>query len=378
MKKLLLIILSICICLSGCNKKDNQNQENEGLVQLENKYSELLNSVDYGSYTTNEQAQYITDAIYSKLDQELPEDEYYIEQVQSIYLSKEYLEEVAYNSKTNVFFGYSLQDLAEQYNGDPYVFTVDDNGETITRPFNAKENIYNQVIKNVAIGSGVILTEIVLVVATNKAGGFSKINIILTCSLVGGVLGATIGAAVSGIVAGIVKYSKTGDYDLALSDAMKYGSEGFKWGAIIGTVVGTAGGVYLATQIPSWQESESFIKTLYKCSAEQVSYLNGKEVLKGTIGSTRPDCIRTVDGVLEAIEVKNYDLINNLHNLCTTLTQEMTQRIANMPEGTIQRLVLDVRGRGYDKVFIHDLVIPYIKNKLATVCPELIIDVVGL
>src|SRR5699024_4370383 len=48
-------------------------------------------------------------------------EEIYIENVEAIYYSKEYLEEVAYNSQANIYFGYTLTELETQFEGEKYV-----------------------------------------------------------------------------------------------------------------------------------------------------------------------------------------------------------------------------------------------------------------
>lgn len=73
---------------------------------------------------------YIEDEVYSQLVSDLDSDEFFVEDVTAVYVSKEYLTELAYNSKENVFFGYSLSGLNEYFQGTRYVFTVDENGQT--------------------------------------------------------------------------------------------------------------------------------------------------------------------------------------------------------------------------------------------------------
>ncbi len=51
---------------------------------------------------------YMEDDIYYQLLQEIDTDQYYIQSVDAVYVSKEYLQERAYNSQSNVFFGYTL------------------------------------------------------------------------------------------------------------------------------------------------------------------------------------------------------------------------------------------------------------------------------
>ena len=54
---------------------------------------------------------YLEDSIYSELVTALNSEDYFVENVNAIYISKEYLEEVAYNSQENIYFGYTLSEL---------------------------------------------------------------------------------------------------------------------------------------------------------------------------------------------------------------------------------------------------------------------------
>ncbi len=71
-----------------------------------------------------------------------------------------------YNSKTNVFYGYSIADLEEEFQGTKYVFTLGENNETTLGENNEttvqkleeiQEDTFGEIIRNVAIGAGVIL-----------------------------------------------------------------------------------------------------------------------------------------------------------------------------------------------------------------------------
>ena len=107
--------------------------------------------------------------------------------------------------------------------------------------------------------------------------------------------------------------------------------------------------------------------------------MNGKEVPYGTKGATRPDVVRTVDNHLEAIEVKNYDLRNdkNVRGLLRELKRQVADRAANMPEGTTQRIVLDVRGRKYPKE-LTDTIIKYIQYVCSKDYPNIPVDLLTI
>lgn len=131
----------------------------------------------------------------------------------------------------------------------------------------------------------------------------------------------------------------------------------------------------VAKSVPTPRESELAVLQKY-AGQEQVTYLNGQEVAYGIKGAARPYIVRWVDGKLEAIEVKNYDLAkkNNLNELYNGLEREVSARVENLLEGSTQRLVLDVRDRGYDQSVI-DSAEQGIRSELADVYPNIPIDI---
>ena len=183
---------------------------------------------------------YIENSIYDNLITDLGSDEYYIQDVEAIYLSDEYLETVAYNSRENVYFGYKLTELDEQFAGQKYIFTVNDQHETVAIPIEHYDNeTLNKIIKNVAIGTGVILV-CVTVSAVTAGAGAPAVSMIFAVAAKTGTMAALSGATLAGVVSGAVTGYKTGDMDEALEAAALSASEGFKWGAISGAVSGGA------------------------------------------------------------------------------------------------------------------------------------------
>mgnify|MGYP003293516376 CR=1 FL=1 len=73
---------------------------------------------------------------------------------------------------------------------------------------------------------------------------------------------------------------------------------------------------------------------------------------------------------------KNYDLTSkeNRKNLTWVIKREVTARVKNMPEGSTQRIVLDVRGRNYDKKLL-DGVVKGIKNSCSDVYSDIPVDI---
>ena len=78
---------------------------------------------------------YTEDIIYQNLVTSLDSEEYFVENVSAIYISQEYIDDLAYNSQANIYFGYTLQELSEQFQGKKYVFTLGDDGTTIVTEF---------------------------------------------------------------------------------------------------------------------------------------------------------------------------------------------------------------------------------------------------
>ncbi len=180
---------------------------------------------------------YIEGSLYGELVDTLDNDDYFVENVQAIYISQEYLDELAFNSQANVFFGYTLTELDEQFQGTRYVFTLGDDQETVVQPFEAYDDTYDTVIRNVAIGTGVILICVTVSVVT-AGTGTAAVSMIFAVAAKSATVGALSGAALGGVSAGIVTGIQTGDMDAALKAAAVAGSEGFKWGAITGAITG--------------------------------------------------------------------------------------------------------------------------------------------
>lgn len=183
---------------------------------------------------------YTEDTIYESLVSALDSEEYFVENVSAIYISQEYIDELAYNSQANIYFGYTLQELSEQFQGRKYVFTLGDDGTTIVTEFEDYDDTYDRALKNVAIGTGVIL--VCVTVSVVSAGlGAPAVSMIFAASAKTGTIMALSGGAMGGISAGIVTGMQTGDMDSALKAAALAGSEGYKWGAISGAVSGGIG-----------------------------------------------------------------------------------------------------------------------------------------
>jgi hypothetical protein len=180
---------------------------------------------------------YVQDNVYTELVKELDHDEYFVENINAIYISKEYLEEVAFNSQSNVFFGYTLDELNEQFEGIQYAFGLGDDGTTVVYEIEDYNDTYEMIIKDVAIGTGVILI-CVTVSAVSGGAGAPAISMIFAASAKSGTIMALSSSVFSGVASGVITGVQTGDIDEAIKAGTVAGAEGFKWGVISGSLLG--------------------------------------------------------------------------------------------------------------------------------------------
>jgi hypothetical protein len=311
----------------------------------------------YSSLSDPELLQRVEDDTYAEFEEQLASDDYQVQDVTATYVSKEYLDELAYNSQENIYFGYTLSDLQGRFGDQKYVFTLGDDGHTAVKAIGNYDDSFNRIVRNVAIGAGVILVCVTVTVVTDGTAAPAAIRAVHTIFVGSAERAAVFGGcgALAGAIEGVVDGIKTGDMETGLKNAAVSASEGFKWGAMVGAVTKTGSNVLSLVVssgvVPTPGESEEAVEMLYN-GRTQVSFLGGKEYLGHPTGSTRPDVVAEIDGIPTAIEVKNYDLEKNLSGLKTELKRQLTQRKTDLPEGYAQMVVEDVRGRGYSQEFL--------------------------
>lgn len=419
-KRFIALILSCSLLLTGCTQTSdvpqntNARQETDSIAVVHEQPQEPIlyekesslavvdeTTVDIPEFSSLSDAallQYIEDEIYSDLEVQFNSEDYIIEDIQTIYISKEYLEELSYNSKSNIYFGYTLDEIEKQFGETSYIFTLGEDGTTIVKPFEDYDDTFDQVVRNVAIGTGVILVCVTVSVVSGGLGA-PAVSVVFAASAKTGAAFALSSGVISGAVSAAVTGYQTKDYDAAMKAAALSGSESIKWGAISGAIIGGASeavtlhhtaktakaGVeasetvsVASNSIPTPREAELLALEEYGGS-EQVSFLAGKEVDYFTPGATRPDVVRTIDGHLEAIEVKNYNLESSksLNTLYSELERQVTARMENLPSGSTQRIVLNVQGRGFTEELI-STVTKNIQNRLVDIYPNIPIDIMGL
>lgn len=183
--------------------------------------------------------QYVEDNVYETLIQQLNSEDYFIENVEAVYYPKEYIEALAFNSQPNRYFGYTADELNEQFQGTKYVFTLGADGQTIVVPMETvSDDIYVKAMEDVIIGTGVIL--ICVTVSVVVAPAAPAVGMIFAASASTGTAFALESGAISFAATAIAKGYETESFDQALKAGVEAAGEGFKWGAIIGVTAGGA------------------------------------------------------------------------------------------------------------------------------------------
>ena len=230
MNRLIALLLSACLVLCGC--ASSVTSEVKLVEPVSYQYPETFDDMSDPELTES-----LEDSIYSSLLATFNSDEFVIDEVEMTYISKEYLEELAFNSQENIFFGYSLSDIIDYYGDTPYVFTIQD-GQTVVKAFESYDDTWEQVATNVVTGTGVIAVCATITVLAPAVGAPAAVTAIFTFATGGAVTGAAIDATVSGVFSGIATAIKTGSVEDAVKAAALSASEGYKCGAIIGAVTG--------------------------------------------------------------------------------------------------------------------------------------------
>jgi len=239
MKKLIALILVFSL-LTSCTLQVNNSKLASSNTQTQQQVQYAFTEESIPQFTGLDDPAlliYMEDAIYGDLVAALDSEMYFVENVQTVYISKEYLEEVAYNSQENIYFGYTLSALDAYFQGPRYIFTLSEDGQTTVTEFSKYDDTYEQILRNVAIGTGIILICVTVSVVSGGLGTPAVSMIFAASAKTGTIMGLSSGA-LSGISAGIVTGIETGDFDMAMKAAALAGSEGFKWGAISGTIAG--------------------------------------------------------------------------------------------------------------------------------------------
>lgn len=241
-RKMLACLLSAALVLQGCGSAGfdsgvSSDAENETAATDQAVAS--TKTGEFSSLSDGELKGYLESNIYDDLIDRFDQN-YLVQGIETVYVSQEYLDELAFNSEANIYFGYTLAELEGQFDGEKYVYTVGDDGQTMVKAFEAQDDdTFNTVVKNVAMGSGVIL--VCITVSALAAPSAPAVSMIFAVAAKTGTEAALSIGAISALTAGATKAIETGgNMNEALKSAVVADSEGFKWGAIGGCLTGGA------------------------------------------------------------------------------------------------------------------------------------------
>lgn len=249
MRRIVSFLLAVVLCCSTVTIIPAAESTEESLVSDEDQTEELLTGKqeisDFTGIDDPEFLEYLKQEVYTKAVRSINSDQYFVNEVKAIYISKEYLEESAYNMKTNTIFGYKLADLENHFQGQPYMFTVGEDGSTVVKKIETSvDATYKKILKNVAVGTGVIIVFVTVSSVSGLIGGAPAVHLIFTVGAKSAKAAALSGMLIGGVSAATLKGYQTGDMSEAISAGVVSGSESFKWGAITGAATGTANGVH--------------------------------------------------------------------------------------------------------------------------------------
>lgn len=237
---ILLVCLLILTLFQGCTVEDNKQIEVEDTTSkattppLED--NEIINKF---KLSDPELLDYMEDIIYSDLLNKIDNDKYMVENIELVYVSNEYIEESLYNSKSNVYFGFTLAELEEEFQGEKFVFTLGDDGKTTVKAFEPYDDTYEKIIKNVTIGTGAILVRVVIssvMVATNPttAPAVSTVFAVSAKDITKDVIEKICSSVICEVSSKMATGLETQDIEEIVKSVALSASEEFKWSAITG------------------------------------------------------------------------------------------------------------------------------------------------
>ncbi|MEE8674483.1 HNH/ENDO VII family nuclease [Tractidigestivibacter scatoligenes] len=237
--KLIVVILTLALTLQGCATAPSNNASSSDAATESTDATKGETVPEFSGMSDTDLPYYVQDSVYEQLTEQLPEG-YAVEDIHVRYVSQEYIEELSANSQENIYYGHTISELQDAFQGNKYVFALGDKGQTTVRAFEAYDNAYEKVVKNVAIGTGAILVCATISVATS--GSAPLVSVVLASAANTGTTIALSSGGIAAAIAGITTGVETGDVEEAAKAAAISGSEEFKWGAITGSALATAGG----------------------------------------------------------------------------------------------------------------------------------------
>ena len=161
-----------------------------------------------------------------------------------------------------------------------HIFTLSEDGTTTVQELQEIEDVSTEtMLKNVAIGTGVIL--VCVTVSVVSAGvGAPAVSMIFAASATTAETFAISSAVFGGISAGVVRGIQTGDFNEAMKAAAMGATEGFKWGATSGAIIGDGSEAFLlksATKSGLTMNEAAFIQADSNLPIDVISQLHSMD-----------------------------------------------------------------------------------------------------
>lgn len=373
MKKIIALLLCCTLIICGCGTEEKTSNKageiTKGIATFDER-SDIMEA-SFTGLSDPALSSYMESVIYSELVGSLNSEEYFVENIEIQYISKEYIEELSYNSKENIFFGYTLAELDEIFQTERYVFTLGNDGTTTVEEFQEYDSTFERVLKNVAIGTGVILICVTVSAVTGGLGA-PAVSMIFAASAKSGTIMALSSGAIGAASAGIITGIETGSFEETIKAMLVEGSEGFKWGAISGAIEGgivegvtlkgaTLNGLTMNEAAKIQKESKFPLDVIKQFNSMEQYNICKKAGLKPEIVNGKTALIREIDldYIDEATGKSNLQLMKSGYAPVEPETGSKYQlhHIGQKADSTLAILTEAEHKKGGNNVIWHDLTI---------------------
>lgn len=134
-RKLLVGLTALALFLTGCSVPEDSEVPVGATMSTDARTTstesptvsdvpESAAEPSFASFGDPDYLQYVEDQVFASAEGELVSDDYEIEHLTATYVSQEYLDELAFNSQENIYFGYTLSEIEAQFEGTSYVFSL--------------------------------------------------------------------------------------------------------------------------------------------------------------------------------------------------------------------------------------------------------------
>lgn len=225
MKKMISLFL-VCTLLVGCTVRI----ETEGdTTDVDTTADAVVNMNDPSL------VEYINTSVKGDIAKKLDVAEYTVEDVEAVYLSKEYIEEMEYNSQSNIYFGHTLSEFEGLFENDRYVFTLGEDGTTVVREIEECAVEYQKSIENIAKIVGGVVLVLITVKAIDPSGKIRQVSFLVSMATKVVKNADVWSDFLSSLTSCVIEGVRTGDYKNVIQSALIDCGTDFVWNALIGS-----------------------------------------------------------------------------------------------------------------------------------------------